>query len=139
VNGIKNETINLKSFISDIFRKFNLGEGHSPLRLNETGRKIFKESKINEVIDKKFDKLLEEIKIKNPQNAYQVQEYSKEVMYDLKNDKELLPYLEDKAYLSGVDVMSILFVGGIYLRDKALDALEYTQTEIDSNDHNHSQ
>jgi len=94
--------------------------GKSPLTLNEKGKDILNKSGVKELVDRRLIQLIESIREKNPKNAYQVQEFAKEVMFNIKSNPEILPNLQKGAFDTGVDVDSVLFVGSLYLRDLAL-------------------
>ena len=103
---------------------------HSPIRLNPLGEKILKGSGIKEMVDARLPELLDSVREKKPQNAYQVQEFSKQVVSDIKNDLNILSKLQDGAYKTGVDVDSVLLVGSLYLRDLVLPEFNFKLEEI---------
>ncbi|MBI2506644.1 MAG: hypothetical protein HYW00_00695 [Candidatus Colwellbacteria bacterium] len=105
----------------------------SPLVLNEKGEKILENSGIKELVDTKREMLFIVVKDKNPQGAYQIQEFSREAMLNLKNtNPELLSALEDGAFKTGVDVDTVLLVGSFYLRDSILPEFGFQLSDIDS-------
>lgn len=106
-------------------------ERASPLVLNEQGRKLFNESGIKDIIDKQKEALLNAIQQKNPQNAYDIQELSKQVIESLKENSEILNQLKDDAFKLGVGIEDILFVGSIYLRDIALERFGFKPEDLD--------
>lgn len=103
---------------------------HSPLGLNERGTQILDQSGVKELVDQKLTELLEAIKVRQPQNAYQVQEGAREVMSQLKNDATLLSQLQQGAFNTGADVEAVLLVGSIYLRDLVLPTLNFKLEDI---------
>lgn len=103
----------------------------SPLELNEFGQKIFNQSGIKKIVDKRFEYLYQKIKEKKPRNAYWVQEYTKSTVYKLRGDEKLLPKLEKAAYEAGTDIDSILFAGAIYLRNLILPKFNFKPKDID--------
>jgi len=102
----------------------------SPQALNERGNQILAESGIKELVDQKLPELLEVINAKQPQNAYQVQEYAREAMSQLKNDLVLSSQLQQGAFNTGADVDAVLLVGSIYLRDLVLPKLNFKLEDI---------
>ena len=126
IKRILDKTDKIGDDVADIKPKVNIlwklqfAESRSPLTLNEKGKDILNKSGIKELVDKKLVQLIENIKEKNPQNAYQIQEFAKEVMFNIKANPETLPQLQKGAFDTGVDVDSVLLVGSIYLRDLAL-------------------
>ncbi len=109
---------------------------NSPMQLNERGEMILDKSGIKEIIDKHLDELFIKVKEKNPENAYQVQERSNKVVYKLENKQGILPILENGAYKTGVDIDTVLAVGGLYLRDLILPKFNFKFEEIDKHDPN---
>ena len=135
VKGI-DRMVNIIKTKMDILWSERVAPSGSPMQLNERGQKILKESGIKEIVDERFDELLNKIKEKNPSNAYQVQENSKKVVYKLKDDRDLIPKLEMSAYEAGVDIDTILLVGAIYLRDLALPKFDWKLEDVDKHDEN---
>ncbi|MBI3334945.1 MAG: hypothetical protein HY001_00395 [Candidatus Portnoybacteria bacterium] len=115
----------------DILWKERLASHNSPSQLNKRGKEILTKSGIKEIIDRLPAQLIEEIKEKKPQNAYQVQEFAREVMFTVQNSPEILKELQENAYRIGTDIDSILFVGSIYLRDIALKKLNFNIQDLD--------
>ena len=72
--------------------------GKSPLTLNEKGKDILNKSGVKELVDRRLIQLIESIREKNPKNAYQVQEFAKEVMFNIKSNPEILPNLQKGAF-----------------------------------------
>lgn len=102
----------------------------SPQTLNERGQQILAESGIKAVVEQKLPELTEAIKAKQPQNAYQVQEYAREALAHLKDDPTLLPQLQQGAFNTGADVDAVLLVGAIYLRDLVLPQFNFKLEDI---------
>lgn len=96
-------------------KKYSYGD--SPLKLNDEGARVFRQSKIGPIIDERKTELLQKIQDKNPDGLYDVQEFSKTVLEELRNDSVILKKLKDRAYNSGVDIDIVLFVGSLYLRN----------------------
>lgn len=112
-------------------RQQPLVESHSPLSLSDKGKKLLEDSKINNIVDSDKDNLCKAIKEKNPQTAYDVQEFAKEVMLPIMKDQKIAKELKIKAYNLGVGVEDILFVGSIYLRDIALEECGFSPDDLD--------
>lgn len=128
---------NLKPTLKDVDKKVfvlweeRLAIQHSPVQLNPRGVEILEKSGIKKLIDDGFPQFLDSIKEKKPANAYQVQEFSKQVVVGMKNNPGILPKLQEGAYSTGVDVDSVLFVGSIYLRNLALPKFNFKLEDID--------
>ena len=114
-----------------ILWELQFSESHSPMTLNEKGKVILNKSGVKELVDKGLSQLIESIQEKSPKNAYQVQEFAREVMVSIKNNATLLPQLQKGAFDTGVDVDSVLLVGSIYLRDLALSKFNFKLEDID--------
>lgn len=103
----------------------------SPVQLNDNGLKVLEDSGIKKIVEDRFKIIVDKVKEKNPQNAYQAQEFVKNIVEDFKNDISLKNILENGAFKSGVDVFTILFVGAIYIRDKVLIQVGFNIDDID--------
>lgn len=108
--------------------------GQSPLALNEHGKNILEYSGVKEIIEKHRGRLLEFVRSREPRNAYRVQEYSKEAVFELRDDPEILSQLEEGAYQTGEDVDTVLLVGALYLRNQILPKFSFTYTQRETKD-----
>jgi Fe-S-cluster formation regulator IscX/YfhJ len=115
----------------DILWEARLVTSRSPRQLNELGNKVLGESGIKDIVDGRFELILSAVREMNPQNAYRAEECVLEAVNQLAVDQILVPKLEDGAFRSGLDVNSILLVGGIYVRDRILDKLGFKVEDID--------
>lgn len=137
IKRILDNTDKIGADVSDIKPKVKIlwelqfSESHSPMTLNERGKDILNKSGIKELVDKGLPQLIESIQEKNPKNAYQVQEFAREVMVSIKSNATLLPQLQKGAFDTGVDVDSVLLVGSLYLRDLALPKFNFKLEDID--------
>ena len=114
--------------------KFRMAKNESPLVLNDKGITILNESEIKQIVDIKYQDILNKVKSINPPNAYQAQETVVVVVKDLISDPGLRNKIEAGAYKSGVDVETVLFVGALYVRDKILLELNLIPANIDKDD-----
>ena len=105
----------------------------SPRVLNEVGEKILANSGIKDIVDDRYEKILTEVKGMNPPNAYQAESCVIRVINNFGQEEDLIPTLQDGAFKAGVDVVSLLLVGAIYIRDKILAVLGYDISQINSN------
>lgn len=105
----------------------------SPVSLNESGEKLLHSSGGDEFVIKNLDELIKLIEAKNPQSAYDIQEYSKTALKSLSSDARIIP-LKDYAFKEGIELDDIITVMGVYLRDKALKRLGYTLQQIDESE-----
>ena len=130
IDSIRNDVSDMKPKIKILWER-EFGAGASPLVLNERGKRIFSESGIKELVDARLGQLMEKLEERNPQNAYQVQECATKVMRLLVEDLNTLSRLQDGAFKTGVDVDTVLFVGGLYLRDLALPKYHFKLADVD--------
>jgi hypothetical protein len=116
----------------DILWKDKVAFSHSPRELNGAGQKILKESGIKEIIDGKRAKLLEVIKAKRATNAYDAEQA---VLLVVKELPEYCPDVVDRlkngAFNAGVNIDTVLLVGGIYLRDVIFPDLGLSVERLD--------
>lgn len=113
-----------------------LAESNSPRQLNSEGRKVLESSGINTVVDDRFDYIVEQVRKRGPQNPYQAEQAILSVVNDFVNDPVLKDAIEEGAFRSGYLVPSVLFVGGLYIRDRVLEALGMRVDDIDQHDPN---
>jgi hypothetical protein len=108
-----------------------IATSQSPLRLNDNGLKIFKQSKIGDVILNKYQDIIAAIKIKEPKNAYQTQQYLFEEILMLKNNIDLINAIETGAFLSGSTIDIVLYTGALHIRDKVVAEFGFNIWDID--------
>ena len=96
---------------------------HSPRQLSPLGERVLKSSGIAKIVDDRFDQIVTKVREINPPNAFQAEQTVIDAVSDLRNDPALTGALENGAFQSGVDIDSVLLVGGIYIRDRILGAL----------------
>jgi len=101
----------------------------SPLSLTNMGKALLLDSKGKEFVDARKKKFLEEIKLKKPKTAYDVQELSKKL---IEGSVELDEFNEIKefAFRKGLNLEIIIAVLGIYLRDFLLSELDFKVEDI---------
>lgn len=137
VSSIETSIKWIKEQLDDVSRRvFTLWEervarARSPIKLNQRGEDILEKSGIKDLIDNGLPQFLDSVKEKNPQNAYQVQEFSKEAVFRIKLNPEILTKLQNGAFGVGTDIDTLLLVGGIYLRDLLLLKLGFKLEDVD--------
>lgn len=105
----------------------------SPRQLNEKGRAILEKSGIKEIVDEHRSRLLALVAAKKPTNAYDAEQMILAVVNQLPTDyPELTERLKDGAFKVGDDIGTVLFVGGIYLRNLIFRDLGFSLGEIDA-------
>jgi len=100
---------------------------NSPRIMNDRGKDIFEKFEVKKLVDGRFDKLVDEIREFAPDSAFELEEDAKRVMYELKADPKMKEYLKHKAYETGEDYDRALYVGALYLRDKALPLFDFPE------------
>lgn len=110
-----------------------LAKRKSPLSLTERGTNLLKNSKGDRFIDENLEELKKLIDDEAPPTAYDVQELSQKTIASFKDDPRFIP-LKDYLYKEGEDINDLVFVMGIYLRDKVLMANGMKIEDIDKHD-----
>jgi hypothetical protein len=103
----------------------------SPRVLNEHGEKTLAQSGIKKLVEDRYDDIIEKVKREGPQNAFQAEQAIINVIKDWRKDESLRPKLENGAFLSGESIITVLFVGAIYIRDRILGDLSLNPDDID--------
>lgn len=103
---------------------------NSPRQLNDRGTSILTGSGIKEIIDAKQNEFLTLVRSQNIDNPYDAERYVLKIVSDLKTP-ELINQLKTGMYNTGSDIDTVLFVGGIYLRDLLFPELGFAITDLD--------
>lgn len=134
VDKIDEKVVNLVGRISRIEGSMKLspfGAG-SPVRLTTVGEEILKQSGIGSATDQLKSDLMAEIKKKNPQTAYDVQEVTKKVFQEFNWGDENLKKFKEYSFQSGKWTLADIFeVGAVYFRDIALRELNFKVEDLD--------
>ncbi len=107
-----------------------LGKKRSPVALTERGNKVLTESGGQKFIEDNLNELKEKVELKNPKTSYDVQEYSKVVIEELTTD-ERINNMKEYLYKEGMELDDLIFVLGIYLRDKVLENKGWKVEDVD--------
>ena len=91
----------------------------SPFALTEEGKKLLEDSGGKLYIEQNKEELIKQIGAKNPNSAYDVQEYAKAVITEKSSD-ESFKEIKDYLFKNGLTLDLIVGVMGISLRDIAL-------------------
>ncbi len=110
-----------------------LGKRKSPISLTDRGNKVLNESGGKKFIDDNLSEFSSKVEAKEPKTSYDVQEISKEVISGLQNDDRVNP-LKDYLFKEGMEIDDIIFVLGIYLRDRILEQKHWKVEDIDAHD-----
>ncbi len=105
----------------------------SPRQLNELGNKILNESGIKQIVENNKIKLLEVVKGKKPTNAYDAEQLILSVVNELpKHCPEIIDELKQGAFMVGQSIDTVLFIGGLYLRNLIFSELGFSLKDIDN-------
>lgn len=124
--------------ISSVEMKFGtlIGESvaiaHSPRKLTERGEKILSESGIKEFAEQYLEEIIKEVKSENYQNPYDAElgifMTIRELIDKYPNSANSL---KTGAFKQGVDIDTVAFIGGIYLRDRIFSKLGFSLSDLD--------
>lgn len=128
------EKCNLNTRLSTLEGKFEnnqpLTKRRSPISLSERGTKVLTDSTGMKFVDDNYSELKTTVENKRPKTAYDVQEFSKEIIDGLKNDARINS-IKEYAFKEGLELDDIVVVIGIYLRDKILKDKNWNVEDID--------
>lgn len=102
----------------------------SPVDLSERGEKVLVDSKGKDFVDGNYLELKKNVEEKNPQTSYDIQEFSRLVIEELKND-ERVNAIKDYLFKEGMELSDIVNVLGIYLRNRILQERKIELKDID--------
>jgi hypothetical protein len=118
--------------LADLSIQNRLSEAHSPRQLNDAGKKVLNDSGINTVVDDKFEYIVNKVKSKNPENAYQAEQAILDAVEHLIDDPAIKDAVENGAFQSGQPIAAVLYVGGLYIRDRVLETIGFEIKDIDT-------
>lgn len=116
----------------------NYVQSNSPMKLTGNGEDLLERSGMKKYVKNKFPNLYAEIQQLlepkgNDYSAYDVQEIALEVIKSQADKKAFIP-IKDFAFAEGLTLDNIQLVGGIYLRNKTLEALGFDMDAYYSSD-----
>lgn len=131
LRGVRNDvTRRIDDLIVAVVQK-NVTEAHSPRQLNAEGKRILQESGMQKIADDEFDDIVTKVRTHEPENAYQVEQLVLDAVQELRDEPDFKDRIESGAFRSGSLVDTVLYVGGIYVRDRVLAELGMTPEQID--------
>lgn len=132
INKIENDFSFLRGVMSSESKNLNiLTESHSPRRLTKEGEKVLKDSGIEQIVNLRYDEILELVKEDKPLNSYQAQESVKKAVFTLSEDADIKNTIEEGAFQSGYSPVDVIIVGAIFIRDRVLKDLGFLVEDID--------
>lgn len=102
----------------------------SPVALTERGAKVLSESGGQKFIDDNFEELNKEVENLKPKTAYDVQEFSKQILTGWQMD-ERLNSIKDYLFKEGMEIADAIDVMGIELRDRILKSKGWSVDDVD--------
>jgi hypothetical protein len=137
----KNEHAGLRKTVGDLSYKVvacetslkerePLAKRKSPISLTDRGNNLLNQSGGKEFVDNNFSELHASVEKMTPKTSYDVQEDSREVVGELKEDERINP-LKDYLFKDGSSLDDLFFVMSIYLRDKILKEKGWNVGDID--------
>lgn len=105
----------------------------SPVTLTSRGERVLNDSGGKKFVDDNYPELKTKVESKSPSTSYDIQETSKQVIEELKEDTRINP-IKEYLFKEGMDISEILNVLGIYLRDKFLKDKGVAVADIDQHD-----
>jgi hypothetical protein len=107
----------------------SLTSSNSPRVLNTRGRKILDDSRVSEIIEERFEDIVSKVREMQPENEYQAERATIDIVQDMANDPYSKDQLESGAFNSGSSVGMVLFVAAINIRDRVIKQLGLTPEE----------
>lgn len=118
----------ISKFLLDAF-----APAHSPRQLNDRGLKVLTDSGIQPVIDSLRSELLDKLKSLDLKNPYDAEKAILDLTQNIPElHPELLDSLKTGSFNTGTDINSLLFVGGIYLRNLVFKDLGFSIESLDN-------
>lgn len=105
----------------------------SPVSLTDRGNTFLDESGGRNFVDNHFARLRLAVEERAPKTAYDIQEYSREVIDGMKEGDDF-NILKEYLFKEGLELKDLVAVMGIYLRDKILVEKGLTPEEVDRHD-----
>lgn len=107
----------------DMLNQFS--KANSPRQLNDVGRRLFKDSGAETILSEHLEELIAAIAARNPETAYDVEQYSYSVMMEKSSEEWFVPlknYIYNHPVFDGVNVSvtAIAFIMSLPLRNEYL-------------------
>lgn len=139
IDSIKDDISEIKAHISVINSRYSeLVTVKSPISLSEKGETVAKKLKVKDIINTKWDSVLNRIKasFKTENNPYNIQEACFEIgkTYSKLVTKEQFDFIKTYAYENGHSLSDFDVLFGIIIRDKYFDSENIDVEEVDTYD-----
>jgi hypothetical protein len=110
-----------------------LTKRRSPVDLTDRGTRILRDSGGRKFVDDNYPELKQAVERHNPATSYDIQEWSRKVIDELKQDSRLNP-LKEYLFKEGLEISAAVEVLGIYLRNKILAEKGIKIDDIDNHE-----
>lgn len=144
IESIHETVVALKERVQMIYENTNpraMTRSNSPVAITAKGEEVAEKVKARDIFDKYKHELIGEVDKAKPNNAYDIQTESfnvvKQYMVKRLSDEELKT-LKDEAFYQGVILEDIMTIFGVYLRDAVLAMKGIPVSDVDLYDKNKS-
>lgn len=116
----------------DTLWKDKFAPATSPRQLNQRGNDILSQSGIKRIMEEKKQDIINLVKEKNPQNAFDAEAAVLAVVRELPElFPEIIETLKTGAFKVGADLDALLFVGAIHVRNEIFSDLGFSLDDLD--------
>ncbi len=142
IENIHETVVALKERVQMIYENTNpraMTRSNSPVAITDKGHEVAEKVGARDIFDKYKHELIEEVEKAKPNNAYDIQTESFNVVkqYMVKRlSEEELRTLKDEAFYQGVILEDIMTIFGVYLRDAVLGLKGIPVSDVDLYDKN---
>jgi hypothetical protein len=138
IGGIKDTLATIKA-TTDLLYQAHIStiQSHSPISLSPLGRTYSSDLDMAKKVAKHWDEIKKEIEKKSPNNPYDVQTVTMEISrqcFDTSFSEEEKSEIKLYAYQKGVNLLQIIPIIGIIIRDKYLQEKGISVDQIDQHD-----
>lgn len=106
-------------FVNDLGMNTNLFGAHSPLKLLPDGEKLLNKSGFVEIYKSNKELFLNKVRNQKPKTAADIDNATTKILFDMEDDP-LLGSLKEVAFNAGVQILLLLKICALYLRDEAI-------------------
>ena len=125
--GIRDKVVECATSLKE---RESLTKRKSPISLSERGVAFLNNSGGEKFVNDNFEELFRKVEERTPQTAYDVQEYAKVVVEELRED-ERINIFKEFLFKDGSTLDDLFTVMSIYLRDKILEKKTWNVEDID--------
>lgn len=137
ISGLAEKVIVMGTKVDLIYQIVNPNKtvvARSPINLTDLGKQIAEILKANTIVEKHNSKLLKEVELESPKNAYDIQMASMKVakgkLITLLTEEELTA-VKQEAYNRGIIVEDVMAIFGVILRNLVLNQKGFPISDVD--------